>query len=611
MAMQLNVVVNPVFNQAQYTAAGAAAGSRYAAGFNSSFSRTQPLGRITGQVTEFEKSMEAANARVLAFGASAGSIYVIKSAFDKLVSSTIEVEKALADINVVLGLGSTSLKSFSNEMFKAAAQTGQTFETASKVALEFARHGVSAAETAKRMTAAMELMRISGLSAGDSVDSITASLNAFSKEALTAEDVVNRLTAVDTKFAVSAQDLAKAIQRVGSVADDAGVQFNQLLGLVTAAQTVTARGGAVIGNAFKSIFTRLGRPQVLEDLEAVGITTRTAAGQVLPMITILKNLASSYNTLGSSQRSFISEAVGGVYQVNILKAAISDLGNGISVFDKATLAASDSAGQIEQRMAALNETISSKLNVSAVQMVKLFSNIGQTAFGSGAKSGIDTFNKNISLISSIESSREFMGANDALNKQKDIVSSIQTYLTRNPAILDQIKNGQINVNQAHLHFLSQLQQEAQLRAQNASIAGTMARSAAPYINPTKVRPASGYIPNFAADDDSHIEKRLALAHGYTAGPTYQTKIYPGKGAAPQMVTVNQRESVKTVVDQNGDKATFVIPPNGFGADTIRAGQGFVPNFAMMYKMTSFGSTPFLSVPLTVTLKLFGLVNNKH
>ena len=634
MAMQLNVVVNPVFNQAQYTAAGAAAGSRYAAGFNSSFSRTQPLGRITGQVTEFEKSMEAANARVLAFGASAGSIYVIKSAFDKLVSSTIEVEKALADINVVLGLGSTSLKTFSNEMFKAAAQTGQTFETASKVALEFARHGVSAAETAKRMTAAMELMRISGLSAGESVDSITASLNAFSKEALTAEDIVNRLTAVDTKFAVSAQDLAKAIQRVGAVADDAGVQFNQLLGLVTAAQTVTARGGAVIGNAFKSIFTRLGRPQVLEDLEAVGVTTRTAAGQVLPMITILKNLASSYNTLGSAQRSFISEAVGGVYQVNILKAAISDLGNGISIFDKATLAASDSAGQIEQRMAALNETISSKLNVSAVQMVKLFSNIGQTAFGSGAKSGIDTFNKNISLISSsldniepddstgekigktlaqgiakglgavlsgpgmqiaavlltkvfanigkfaIESSRDFMGANDALNKQKDIVSSIQTYLTKNPAILDQIKNGQINVNQAHLHFLSQLQQEAQLRAQNASIAGTMARSAAPYINPTKVRPASGYIPNFSADDDSHIEKRLALAHGYTAGPTYQTKIYPGKGAAPQMVTVNQRESVKTVVDQNGDKATFVIPPNGFGADTIRAGQGFVPNFAL-------------------------------
>jgi hypothetical protein len=126
-----------------------------------------------------------------------------------------------------------------------------------------------------------------------------------------------------------------------------------------------------------------------------------------------------------------------------------------------------------------------------------------------------------------------MGANDALNKQKDIVSSIQSYLTRNPAILDQIKNGQINVNQAHLHFLSQLQQEAQLRAQNASIAGTMARSAAPYINPTKIRPASGYIPNFSADDDGHIEKRLALAHGYTAGPTIKPKFILAKVLRPK------------------------------------------------------------------------------
>ena len=33
---------------------------------------TQPLGRITGSVTEFNKSLEASNARVIAFGASDG-----------------------------------------------------------------------------------------------------------------------------------------------------------------------------------------------------------------------------------------------------------------------------------------------------------------------------------------------------------------------------------------------------------------------------------------------------------------------------------------------------------------------------------------------------------
>ena len=39
---------------------------------------TQPLGQITGKANEFTKSMEAANARVLAFGAAAGTIYQVQ-----------------------------------------------------------------------------------------------------------------------------------------------------------------------------------------------------------------------------------------------------------------------------------------------------------------------------------------------------------------------------------------------------------------------------------------------------------------------------------------------------------------------------------------------------
>jgi TP901 family phage tail tape measure protein len=377
--MNLTVVVEPVVDRQALNRMAATSGADFASQFKAATSRTgQPLGRISGQVDEFEKSMAAANARVLAFGASAGSIYLVQDAFRKLVSSTIEVEKALADINAVLDLGQTELKNFSTSMFKAASATGQTFQTASKVALEFARHGVSASETMKRMVSAMQLMRISGLDAAQSVNAITAAINSFNKEGLTSEDVVNRLTAVDTKFAVSAQDLAQAIGRVGSTAVDAGVKFNQLLGMVTAVQTVTSRGGAVIGNALKSIFTRLARPEVLADLEAVGVSVRNASGQIRPMDDIMKKLAERYDHLSYSQKSFVSEAVGGVYQINILKALLADLARGVSTYEKAQFAAGQSTGFIDKRMSTLNETISAKLNTSLLQATRLFANFGQT-----------------------------------------------------------------------------------------------------------------------------------------------------------------------------------------------------------------------------------------
>jgi len=69
---------------------------------------SQPLGRITGKADEFTKSMEAANARVLAFGASVGVLSAITRGFRELVRTTIEVEKSLANINTILN----SLKKF-------------------------------------------------------------------------------------------------------------------------------------------------------------------------------------------------------------------------------------------------------------------------------------------------------------------------------------------------------------------------------------------------------------------------------------------------------------------------------------------------------------------
>ena len=78
--MNLGIQVTPVVNQSQLLSQANKSGAAFAQAWNSAFSKTQPLGRITGQVSEFEKSMEAANARVIAFGTSAGSIYVIKLA---------------------------------------------------------------------------------------------------------------------------------------------------------------------------------------------------------------------------------------------------------------------------------------------------------------------------------------------------------------------------------------------------------------------------------------------------------------------------------------------------------------------------------------------------
>ena len=125
------------------------------------------------------------------------------------------------------------------------------------------------------------------------------------------------------------------MKRVGASANDANVSLNSTIGLITAAQQVTSRGGAVIGNSLKSIFTRMVRPEVLQDLESMGVAVRDTNGNLLPMIQTMHNLASAYDKLPAAQRSFVSEVVGGVYQINILKAVMRDFGSNTSIFQGA------------------------------------------------------------------------------------------------------------------------------------------------------------------------------------------------------------------------------------------------------------------------------------
>ena len=286
---------------------------------------TAPLGKIKGQLGEFEKSLEASNARVIAFGASASAIYAVEKALSESVKAAIEVEKALVDINVILNLTDKSLSQFGTSLFNIAKDTGNTFSTVATAATELSRQGLGVAETLKRTQDALILTRLSGLGAAESVEAITAALNGFQTAALSSTDVVNKLAAVDASFAVSSGDLAEAIKRVGSTAEDAGVSFDQLIAIVTSAQQITARGGAVIGNSFKTIFTRLERPKVLDALQELGIQTQTLAGDTRPVIDILTELANKYDTLNDRQKSSIAEQVGGVFQINILKAALGDL----------------------------------------------------------------------------------------------------------------------------------------------------------------------------------------------------------------------------------------------------------------------------------------------
>lgn len=354
---------------------------------------SRPLGRITGKASEFNKSMEASNARVVAFGASTGMVYGVQRAFRELVSTTIEVEATLADINSILNRSSDGLKSFSNELFNVARATGQSFQTAAQAAQELARQGLSAEETLTRVNDALILTRLSGIQAATAVGHLTAIINSFQSEVLTTTEIVNRLANVETNFAISSGDLANAIGRVGSTAQDAGVSLNELMAIVTTAQQLTARGGSVIGNSFKTIFTRVQRSSTLDALRDIGVETNNLDGSLRNTVDILGDLARQFDHLDQEQQAYIAELVGGVFQINVLKATLGDLNREYSIYGNALRIANDTTDEAIRRNERLNQTIKAKLNVTLANSVELAEKLGNIAVSDNLGGIIDKFNR--------------------------------------------------------------------------------------------------------------------------------------------------------------------------------------------------------------------------
>lgn len=589
----------------------------------------QPLGRITGKVNEFNKSLDASNARVIAFGASAGIIFGVERAFGALVQATIEVQKSLQDINVILNASQQQLQAFGAELFSIARNTGQSFQEVAKAATEFSRQGLGVEETLKRTSEALILSRLSGLDAAKSVEALTAAVNSFASQSVTATEIVNKFATVDAAFAVSSADLANAIARVGSSAAQSGVSLNELIAIVTSAQQTTARGGAVIGNSFKTIFTRLQREKVVDLLESLGISSVDSSGQLKSTIQLLQDLGNVYDTLGAQQQSYVAEQVGGVFQINILKAALADLGKEYSIYSSALNVAAGATDQAIRRNEELNKTYAAQINALQENARQLAAAGGERLLGpsidrlvGGTNVLLEGFNESdgksvgavlgkgildglgqfiagpgLALLGGVllklfrdlgkfatGSVQQLLGLNTAASQQKDLQQSISQILSKNPDLLKLALQGQQGLNAAANTLLGSLRNQTVELQNQAQVAERIAKAFAaqagvrvaggvpvvPVGKQGKPGKAHGFIPNFSSD--KIIEKYTAISLG--ASSSVRPHMSKGTIGGKKFV-MNNQEIEFPGVGKNGD--SMVIPTYGDGPRIAAA--GFIPNFA--------------------------------
>lgn len=570
---------------------------------------TQPLGNMRRSADEFSKSMEAANARILAFGASMAIINGISNTFKAMVVNLVEVEKALADINVVMGLSTENLQAFSSGLFNAAKETGQAFKVASDAAVEYARQGLSVEETLKRTRDALILTRLTGMDSANAVKALTAAMNTYGTEIKNTTELVSKFAAVDVQFAVSAEDFADAIARTGQSAKSAGVDIDELIGIVTAAQQQTARGGKVIGNSLKTIFTRVGRTGTLDQLEELGIAVRDIEGNTINATKILTDLANTFDGLSESQKAQIAQTVGGVFQINILKAVLSDAAKQNGILSRATEISSSATNEAIDKNEQLRSTISALATETGLALKEMSASVGEVVLAPGMEKILNTFksfaegandlvgdgesagskfaNGFLSGIGNIlsgpglvvltavffklfgqavkftrESLGSLIGITSEAKKQQAIQSSLVNLFSQNAALNKEMLRTDISKVEKEKIILGLIKSQIA----EAKVLNTIAQQASSTLyqqgfgpgltrRTKKGKSAEGFIPNFAktSTKDKFEEEEAAREAGYKPGQVRSMRV-PGEGD----ILYNTAEVVKYFP---GIKQPAIMPPS--------------------------------------------------
>jgi TP901 family phage tail tape measure protein len=565
----------------------------------------------------------------LAFGASVGIINGVQNALSSLVRTGIEVQKILADIAAISGATGRELQNLSDGIFDVARNTAQSFQTATQAALEFSRQGLSVEETIKRTNDALTLSRFTGLSAADSVDTLTAAFNSFQETGITTAEILNKLIAVDSAYAVSAADLAKAISRVGSVGIEAGVSLDELNAAVTAVQERTARGGAVIGNAFKTIFTNLRSEQAIKALRDIGVESLNVQGELKPALEVLKELSVTLQGLGEGQRIQVLETVASKYNINILSALTADLADQQSRFTGALEKSAQASTEAYDRQIELNKTLAAVINNTQVSVTQLFDKLAQLGVTQSLTSILNFVNDLLAGFNKLLDS-ESIGGNIAKGLIKGIsdvfftvglpiigaifikltrdiaqfgVESLKTILGINKQVRERqaleqavvntlIKDQQVMATILSLSGNRAKQEQYLLSIYNQQIAAlqkvqNIAQSVAPALmgaglsatsGSVRRRAAGGYLPSQEAADirrgvggASPSSKVVSIPNFAFGGGKRGTMV----ANTSEYIVPNFANGGSAIFNQNMAKA-YGLPS---GAKKITASGGYIPNFA--------------------------------
>jgi len=252
-----------------------------------------------------------------AYAFAAANIYLLTSSIKELITTNSSYEVSLNNLSRTLeNVTNNDLKEYGKQAVAYSKDFGQPLQEVQTAMTELARAGISSKSdlTGMSKSVMLGLNTTEIASATEMTGYLVSAVKQLGMSFQDSEKIIDGWNKLGDKYAVKSNDMAEAMQRAGSSSKNLGIDLNNLNAITVVIGEATQKSGSEIGNAIKTMETRLLRPETISVLESYGITVMKDAEHFNTFKDIMTSTNIALDKFGEGTKSSndILDAMGGV-----------------------------------------------------------------------------------------------------------------------------------------------------------------------------------------------------------------------------------------------------------------------------------------------------------
>ena len=321
-------------------------------------------------------SFEQLKQRVLMFFSVTSIFSSIRNEIKKTYNDVKELDKSFASIAMVTNYGIKEMWQSYGQYTDMAAQLGQKTNDVIKASALFYQQGLDTNEALALTTDTMKLATLAGNDFQTATQEMTSAIRGFKMEMDEGGRVTDVYSELAAHAAASVDDIAQAMARTASIANSAGMSFENTSAFLTQMIETTQESAENIGTSLKTIIARftelkenvagtsdsqfedLDYNKVDKALKSVGVSLKDATGQFRNLDEVFLELSQKWDTLDRNTQRYVATIAAGSRQQSRFIAMMDNYDRTVELMEYAA----DAEGKADEQFAKYADTMEYKLN---------------------------------------------------------------------------------------------------------------------------------------------------------------------------------------------------------------------------------------------------------